>query len=237
MFKILIVEDNIVIIDFLKKIILIQHPDWIIDSVLSYSEALVTAQNGNYNLFILDYELNKDNLSENGFNLGIALKNIDKYQNTPVIFETSYPDHIFDAVNHLNCIYYLLKPYSDTDVNIMINKILSNHTDKKNFLVQDSQGINTYVNEADIISVKSDKHKIFINTTADTLVCTNYSLSQIIELSSILVQCHKSYAVNVTHIKHVDKTANLISLFSQANFIIPLGRKYRDNFFKKAGIK
>ena len=79
MYKILIVEDNSIITDFLINVISELYPKWSVYNADSYKKAIDIAMNQDIDLFILDYELNKDNLTENGFNLGIELKNIPKY--------------------------------------------------------------------------------------------------------------------------------------------------------------
>lgn len=86
MYKILIVEDNSIITDFLINVISELYPKWSVYSADSYKDAINIAMNEDIDLFILDYELNKDNLTENGFNLGMELKNIPKYKNTPMVF-------------------------------------------------------------------------------------------------------------------------------------------------------
>lgn len=87
MYKILIVEDNSIITDFLINVISELYPKWSVYNADSYKKAIDIAMNQDIDLFILDYELNKDNLTENGFNLGIELKNIPKYKNTPMVLK------------------------------------------------------------------------------------------------------------------------------------------------------
>ena len=147
MYKILIVEDNSIITDFLINVISELYPKWSVYNADSYKKAIDIAMNQDIDLFILDYELNKDNLTENGFNLGIELKNIPKYKNTPMVFETSYPNHIFSIINELHCIYYLIKPYEKADIQHMLNKILNYNNLEKRFSIKDSFGINSYIND------------------------------------------------------------------------------------------
>lgn len=204
MYKILIVEDNSIITDFLINVISELYPKWSVYNADSYKKAIDIAMNQDIDLFILDYELNKDNLTENGFNLGIELKNIPKYKNTPMVFETSYPNHIFSIINELHCIYYLIKPYEKADIQHMLNKILNYNNLEKRFSIKDS------------------------------FLCINYSLAQLIKESDILIQCHKSYAINPKFITNLDKTTYTVTLqFNDKVFSIPIGRKYKETLLRK----
>ena len=231
MYKILIVEDNSLITDFLINVISELYPKWSVYNANSYKDAINIAINEDIDLFILDYELNKDNLTENGFNLGIELKNIPKYKNTPMVFETSYPNHIFSIINELHCIYYLIKPYEKADIQHMLNKILNYNNLEKRFSIKDPFGINSYINDNDIIT---NRHTLEIFTTANSFLCMNYSLSQLIKESDILIQCHKSYAINPKFITNLDKTTYTVTLqFNDKVFSIPIGRKYKETLLRK----
>ncbi len=234
MYKILIVEDNSLITDFLINVISELYPKWSVYNANSYKDAINIAINEDIDLFILDYELNKDNLTENGFNLGIELKNIPKYKNTPMVFETSYPNHIFSIINELHCIYYLIKPYEKADIQHMLNKILNYNNLEKRFSIKDPFGINSYINDNDIIYVNTNRHTLEIFTTANSFLCMNYSLSQLIKESDILIQCHKSYAINPKFITNLDKTTYTVTLqFNDKVFSIPIGRKYKETLLRK----
>ena len=234
MYKILIVEDNSIITDFLINVISELYPKWSVYSADSYKDAINIAMNEDIDLFILDYELNKDNLTENGFNLGMELKNIPKYKNTPMVFETSYPNHIFSIINELHCIYYLIKPYEKSDIQHMLNKILNYNNLEKRFSIKDSFGINSYINDNDIIYVNTNRHTLEIFTTVNSFLCMNYSLAQLIKESDVLIQCHKSYAINPKFITNLDKTTYTVTLqFNDKVFSIPIGRKYKETLLRK----
>lgn len=235
MHKVLLVEDNQIIANYLSKQILHYYPDWIINEAYSYNKAMSMANENDYDLLILDYELNQNNQNENGLQLGLELKHNIKYSNIPIIFETSYPNQIFEAVNKLNCVYYLIKPYTDNEVKAMLDKITSSNTVRKKFSFQDYNRINTYINDDDIIYVHSDRHSLIVTTTSCNFTATNYTLSNICIESDNLIQCHKSYAINPNFIKSIDKTTNFISLYSiikSNDYIIPIGRKYKKNIIR-----
>ncbi len=123
--NLLIVEDSLQTLNFLKQIIHDLKPDWKISIASNYDQAIALLQDsGNFfHLFILDYELDEGDPSKNGFELGRMIQSVPQYHQTPIIFETSYPNHVFHILNNLNCIYYLVKPFRDTDIRSMLSKI------------------------------------------------------------------------------------------------------------------
>lgn len=237
MLNILIVEDSSIILEYLSKIIKKANSDWNVSTCTSYESALNLAKQIYFDLFILDYELNKDNAAENGIALGLALRKMSYYKNTPVIFETSFSDHIFDAVNHLNCIYYLVKPYETEQVLEMINKIISFQDKSPRLALHDLNGVDNYLYAKDILYVVSNRHHLDIfQTNDDTFTCIRHSLDSLEESSEgMLVRCHKSYLINIKYITNIDRSNFYITLTSayKKPYTIPVGRKYCDLIYEK----
>ncbi len=237
MLNILIVEDSAVILEYLSKIIQKANSDWNISTCTNYKTALNLAKQIYFDLFILDYELNKENPEENGISLGLALRNMSYYQNTPVIFETSFSNHIFDAVNQLNCIYYLVKPYEDEQVVEMINKINSFQDNSPRLALHDLNGIDNYLYARDILFVVSNRHHLDIyQTNDDTFTCIRHSLDKLEEdAGGMLIRCHKSYLVNPKYITNIDRSNFYITLTSahKKSYTVSVGRKYCDIIYDK----
>lgn len=237
MINILIVEDSEVIANYLSQIILEHHSDWIIHKSYTYETAMNLAQNNEINLFILDYELDKSNPEQNGYRLGLELRKMNKYKNTPVIFETSYSSHIFNAVNNLNCIYYLVKPYDEKQVIEMINKITTYENMKTKMIFQDIYGVRNYIYLEDIMYAKSNRHILDITSTTTTLSCSGHTLESLEQhAGGTLVRCHKSYLVNILKIKYFDKTTGYLTLDTPCTHTVPVGRKYYETILEKVRI-
>lgn len=234
--KILLVDDIRDVLTYMSKSILEQHNDWIIDCSDTYEQALSMAQNNTYDLFILDYELDINNPEKNGFKLGLELKTYDKYVYTPVIFETSYPEHIYDTVNKLNCIYYLIKPYTNEQLIEMVDKIanIPSRTphERKQITLHDAFGINFLVYAEDIVYAESNRHQITIVTLTETFVCTGITLTTFEEYyKSKFFRCHKSFVINVDYITSFNKLYSCFTLTTPSTntkYNIPIGRKYLD---------
>lgn len=228
--NILIVEDCVTTQNFLKTIIEKNYEHWFIDVAQSYETAIDFAVNNTYELFILNYELDKNAPDKNGLSLGLYITSMNKYRNTPVVFETSHSEHIVNVINQLNCLYYLIKPYDEIQVLTMIKKVLNYMPSKIPLLLKDEFGIFAYINTEDIIYIKANRHTLNVITGYKSLICTNHSLTSLSDLcNGLLIRCHKSYLVNTRYITYIDKfnsclTAEYPSL--QKSYTIKIGRKY-----------
>ncbi len=228
--NILIIEDELAIQNYLVKIIKDNYPAWQASTCSTYEQGIVMASENIYDLFIIDYELDKLNIDKNGISLGIAISEMNKYNSTPIIFETSYSEHIFDAVNKLNCVYYLTKPYDDAQVIAMLKKIENHIPLKQTISLKDEYGISAYIHLEDIIYVEANRHKLTITLPATTFICTGHSLDTLASLcGGALIRCHKSFLVNKYYVTYIDKTTAYVNLkhpSSNKLYSAKLGRSY-----------
>lgn len=228
--RILVVDDELAIQQYLINIISDNYKEWTVTGCSVYEEALALADENTFDLFIVDYELDKNNKSKNGYNLGLELKKSDKYKQTPIIFETSYSEYIFDALNNLNCIYYLVKPYDDAKVISMIDKILTCVPVKKTISLKDVNGISAYVQVDDIIYAEATGHRICIYMPGTHIECYRISLEELSNLcEGTLVRTHKSFLVNKNYIQNIDKVNKYVTVRHPAgykSYTIKIGRAY-----------
>jgi DNA-binding LytR/AlgR family response regulator len=228
--RILIVEDQEPILLFLTQIIQEAHMNWTIDGTTNFDDALAFASSNSYHLFIIDYELDIENTDKNGLNLGMQIRSLKDYDHVPMIFETSYAEHIFDVVNNLNCIYYLTKPYTKEQVLEMLQKVSSYDSFKKKIQLKDDLGILNYLYVEDIIYAKSNRHSIEIVLPETTFICPRYNLGALEEDSSgMLIRCHKSYLINRLFFDGFEYGGRRLSLVhprTKKGYSIPYGKKY-----------
>ena len=226
--KILIIEDTKTTCDFISSVIHNHYSDIECDCALSFDNALTKIQSDTYDMLIIDYELDKDNPEKNGIELGKHLSKIKKYKNTPIVFETSFPEYVFQAVNSLNCVYYLLKPFKEIDIQKMLKKVFSKLTPELKLEFHNSNGIQTIIKISDIVYITSTHRKIQVMTSNTSYMFSRYTLSQIEKKSkNLLVRCHKSYIINPDYVKYADKLNNYVTLeWSSNTATIPIGRKY-----------
>lgn len=230
--NILIIDDVLTIQEYLKTIINENYPKWHADICGSYEQAVTMASENNYDLFIIDYELDTNDSSKNGIALGLFLSSMEKYRTTPIIFETSYSEHIFNAVNKLNCVYYLIKPYDTLMVTEMLKKATNYLPPETSISLKDEYGISAYIHPEDIIYVEANRHKLTLFMASSTFTCVGHSLDSLSKLcSSTLIRCHKSYLVNRQYITHIDKISWYITVKHPSypkSYTLKLGRAYTD---------
>ena len=228
--RILLVEDSELIIQFLSDTIKTHYFDWQIDTAENYDTAVIYAKENHYDLFILDYELDIHNSQKNGLALGIQIQKMSKYIDVPIIFETSYSEYIFDAVNKLNCIYYLMKPYDETDVLKMLDKIKKQQEKDLRLSFSDPNHIQFYVKVSEIVYVSSGHNRLTIVTENTSYICTNFTLNTLeTECHGLLLRCHKSFLFNPNYIQNIDRSNRYITLNLPTHIAtpqIPIGRKY-----------
>lgn len=228
--NILIIEDELAIRQHLAAIIHDHYDTWTADVCGTYEQAIALAAKNTYNLFIIDYELDKSNPDKNGLSLGLQLSAMDKYKNAPIIFETSYSEHIFDVVNQLNCVYYLTKPYGTEQVISMLNKITKYIPLKKKLFLKDAHGISAYIYLEDIIYVVADRHNLNIVMPATTFMCRRQSLDSLADMcDGALIRCHKSHLVNKHYVTDIDTRSYYVTVKHPVigqTYTINLGRAY-----------
>lgn len=69
-----------------------------------------------FNAFFLDISLDNKNADHAGLSLARQIRSVTRYQHTPFVFITAFPEHIYSAVNQLHCFAYLVKPYSEKEL-------------------------------------------------------------------------------------------------------------------------
>lgn len=238
MFNILIVEDNAIQLEYLKQIVLKCTPHSRITAVRHYEDAVQAIQMSDFNLFILDINLNGGKLSQtidasDGIGLGFLIRSKEIYSRTPIIFITAFSDKVMTALNQLHCFSYLVKPYAEHDVKSAVSLALDIHHAKEIPLeLKDANGIYFKLYQSEIIYIQLSVHDIMIQTKTIRYTVKDYMIrEQRSKLVSSLIRCHKSFYVNPEQIRSYDKTNQVLSLLYYDQQI-PVGRKYKDTLFQ-----
>lgn len=238
MINFLIIQNSMSESDNLSSIIKKYYPNCRIDLADTYELALEAAAKGDYSIFIIDLESNENN-KKNGIWLGLELHKMEKYRNTPIILKSINPNHILNAVNSLNLIYYLIKPFSENDILNMLQKITGYKFIPKKLVLKNIDGIRTTISIENIIYAHSRRHQIDIFLIDNFFTCCNYTLETLLkDCDGTLTRCHKSYIVNKDFIKYVDKTTYYLTLHNltqpdSKKITLPLGRTFAASFCKK----
>lgn len=212
MSKILLVEDNP---DAVKRIIRYINKIFAELDVVSFPEAgdaLQYAKANDISLFILDIQLE----DYKGTNLAKQLRELPEYKYTPIIFETALAGEELSAYRDVKCYSFLVKPFGEEEFVTAFRDALGlskqMNQQAKTIQIEQKQFILEYAAQ-DIAYIEAFGKKLVIHTISrlsgikeDTI--SGYTLSGLLALldDPAFVQCHKSYAVNKSHI---EKLTNL----------------------------
>ena len=232
MSKILLVEDNP---DAVKRIIRYINKIFAELDVVSFPEAgdaLQYAKANDISLFILDIQLE----DYKGTNLAKQLRELPEYKYTPIIFETALAGEELSAYRDVKCYSFLVKPFGEEEFVTAFRDALGlskqMNQQAKTIQIEQKQFILEYAAQ-DIAYIEAFGKKLVIHTISrlsgikeDTI--SGYTLSGLLALldDPAFVQCHKSYAVNKSHIEKIDKSGRKICLKGFTD-TIPVGNKYQ----------
>ncbi len=221
---ILIVEDELLIAEMLKEMLL--ELGYTVKAVAKNFAIAIDILNKekDINFAILDI-----NLSEEKTGLDVAKKMNEVYK-IPFIFLTSYSDKkTFREAIEYKPQAYLIKPFSKIDLFTTLELIKARDTDSEKTIVIKDGHLNVKLKLQNILWIKSENVYVEIKTSEKTYLVRN-SLDKFLEElnNEKFIRIHRSYAVNLNNIKAVNGQYVII-----ANEKIPLSRKFRDELMTK----
>jgi DNA-binding LytR/AlgR family response regulator len=220
-FKILIVEDEVLIAQDLKETLEdVGYQN--VFRVKSYDQAVEILKLQNIDLVMLDI-----NLNDKYTGLDLA-EYINKNHLIPFIYLTSYSNNeSIESVKHTKPVGFLLKPFSETLLLATIEIALFNfYTTKINdrntkvFIQNDAEDFDLIVNNhllikdnrsfvkipiSEILWFESDKNYVEIKTNERKFIIRS-SLKKILEQlpKNDFLKCHKQFIINTKQIKKVE---------------------------------
>lgn len=225
MYQILIVEDDTIQQNALSTILTHYNENFLICTASDFNSALDCISNTHFDIIFLDLKLDEElNTPTNGLQLGIKIRSISGYQFTPIVFITSIPELIQQALNETGCFRYILKPYTDDDIIKCLDNLLhSPLVAPPSFSFTSFYGGKLRIPENSILYFcTAANHRIHIETVDGSYETTDYTLEQLEHLLSYgFFRCHRKYLINLEHITDYDKTRRIVYLNDET---IPLGR-------------
>lgn len=185
-------------------------------------KALDFIQNNPIDLIFLD--INMPHLS------GLSLSKLIN-KNINVIFTTAYSEYAVESYE-VNASDYLLKPISLERFTQAITKLIGKNT-KQNQTTESFCQIKSStkmyrVAYNTIKYLEKDGNYMRYHTLTEN-ISTRESIAEALNhLPSNYIQCHKSYIININHIKYLDKDQIKIG-----TDILPIGMLYKQNILDK----
>lgn len=190
-------------------------------SLTVYSDPYVMLGDMNktlYSIALVDIRLNKFTI--NGIETAQKINLISPH--TQIIFVTAYPEFYIKSYNARH-IYLVPKPDMHDFLPAAMQKALENYSSYQEHLIRLNVGqTQFFVAEERIRYVEKNLRKIIIHAD-DTVACYG-KFSDLLSLTTTgrIMQCHRSYLVNISFIKTVERTG--IILFDST--FIPVSATY-----------
>ena len=214
--NVLIVEDDKIQRENLKKTIQKIDNDINIYEAEDKDEALEIISKNNIDMFYIDIFLK----NSSGLDFAIELRKVPKYEFSFIIFLTTHIEYITQAFKQVHCYDYLLKPYDIADVVNMTkrfivhaNRIYDVPKEKNHVVFQIKNGINLKVYVDEIIFIETSLRICIIHTVNGVYKINRLALEKILKLINCdnIIQCHKSFAVNINHIRKIENIDSKLS--------------------------
>ncbi len=237
--RVLVVEDEFIIAEDISETL--RSLGYLVTgTAMGYNEALKLLDTQKPDIVLVDINLGEE---KDGIDVGIAIR--EKYQ-LPFIFITSHADKTtVDRAKHLKPNGYLVKPFDKNDLYTGIEIALANFSKKpeeqplendasesKDALFIKDGTTFIKIKHEDIWYLKSEANYVSIHTAQKNhLIRKTLKEMGLILPQTLFFQIHKSFIINTSYIDSVSGGVVLIKKEE-----IPIGREYKELFFKKIKI-
>lgn len=200
-------EDRNLLIEQIKKYCILNNLHVDIIEFCNGGDLLSDYKLNYANIIFLDIYM--DDIDEiNGVEIAKKIREIDT--DSIIIFTTNSTDHALDAFS-VHALDYLVKPISFDKLSTSLNRCFSLISQPTKYIEVSSNRLLIKIVLNSILYIEVFNKYCLIHTTSDTIK-TYMSLSQIeskLDLK-VFIRCHRSYIVNMDHIK----------TFTQNDFIL-----------------
>ncbi|MCH2229941.1 MAG: response regulator transcription factor [Crocinitomicaceae bacterium] len=211
----LIVEDDVLISEHLKSIILEMGHD-VTDLCSDAKHAYASIERNQPDVALLDIRMH-------GEDQGIQVASRLNKMGIPFIYITSFSDkNTVQSAVFQEPKGYIIKPFTPEEIQESIQKVVdefdANHVMLRHSLQNEQVAIQ------DIIYIQSDNVYLEVRTKNKRYIIRNTLSALLKEVNSTsIVRIHRSYAVNVSYISRYNKSSVFIG---EEQF--PISRKYKD---------
>lgn len=147
----------------------------------------------------------------------------------PIVFVTNYSNYACEGYE-VNALRYLVKPVTQSAIDQCLDIAWKKAelTLDKSIIVRDGNSV-IALPLVDFVCAESARHNLIISTTENVQYSERKKLSQFLQEtpSSLILQCHRSYAVNMMHVRKL--TSGWATMTN--GMIIPISSRYEDLFY------
>lgn len=252
MYSIILVEDDHMQRKILKKMISSMHKFIMIHEADSENSALELVEKYDINLFLIDISLRESS----GLSLALKIRRIPKYEFRNIIFLTTHMEYITQAFKQTHCYDYIMKPYDENEIQVMLNKIILNETnivssgnemfyteDNREIVITLKNGVYVGIKIIDILFIEVKGKNCQVNTLNGVYIAINTTLKKMLQLikCDYIIQSHRSFAVNKKYIYKIERIDSKLSevYFEDYPETAMLGYKFKEKViseFKKGKV-
>lgn len=161
-------------------------------------------------LFYVDQHLQDGS----GIEFGKAIREIEKYRFTWVVFVTSHSEFMLEAFKKIHCYDYLMKPVIKEELQKLTRELLSEvgkeepSTPEEKTIEFKSGGIQFKIPIDEICYVEVIFKNCYIHTKKGTYKANKLPLSKLQEqlVGERFLQCHRAYIINTAHASKMYRT-------------------------------
>lgn len=248
MSSIILVEDDDMQREILRKMIVTKYKAIEIYEANSENSALEIINKYDINIFFIDISLKESS----GLELATKIRNIPKYELSPLIFLTTHVDYMLQAFKQIHCYDYIIKPYNKEAVLAMLNKFITYENSRisnmeeeiieksdydKEIIITLKNGIFLGIKINDIFFIEVKGKNCHINTSNGIYITNNISLKKILDMINceFIIQSHRAFVINTNYMLKVEKLDSKLSeiYFESYSQNALLGYKFKDNIMSK----
>lgn len=224
MARIFVLEDDKISKAALKEMLYSITSDITVDTAGNLAEARQLLDSTvSFDLFLLDVNLDKENSTDSGgITFAEEVRNMVKYELTPVVMITSIAGLEMEAYRKIHCHQYIIKPYNMTEVVDLVKKILS-HIPKaeKPFIIVKKNGINYKIFCKEIVFCKAIPRGVRLYLKGEQMEIPYLSIRQLLgQLTGQGVfQCHRMFLVNMEYVRYYDLVNQMIQVEGYSDYI------------------
>lgn len=176
-----------------------------------------------FDAFFLDISLDEQKRNQDGLQLAEQFQAMPRYQRTPILFITAFPQYVYTALNRLHCFAYLMKPYSEKDVHQQLSALFEN---RRTLLLKTSENIHIRLSLDTLQYIQAHGRYMTFVTTSSKYDSRQYTLKELTKLlPGEFIHCHKSYIINQSFVDNFDFVNHFAHMVVNGE-VIPLSRNF-----------